>query len=91
MEIDNLVLVMPNGIVFKKSEPRTRTSRAHPRDAERSLSEVTVRTYGDTAVLTGVLTSKSASENTKDSTTVVFVKNAGKWKVASAQWTTKTD
>jgi len=46
-----------------------------------------VRQFGDTAILTGVVTSKSKEETSQDATTVVFLREAGKWKIASAQWT----
>jgi ketosteroid isomerase-like protein len=54
---------------------------------DRTTSDVTVRRFGDTAVLTGILTSKSANENEKDATAMVFIQSAGRWKIASAQWT----
>ena len=89
-EMPNLVLVMPDGTVWKKSEPRAKTMKKRTPDGTRELSDVTVRECGETATLTGTVTSKSATETESDSTTVVFVKNGGKWKVASAQWTPKT-
>jgi len=48
--------------------------------------------FGDTALLTGILTSKDLKDPKQsdiNATTVVFVKADGKWKVASAQWTPK--
>jgi ketosteroid isomerase-like protein len=54
----------------------------------RSLSDVFARRFGDTAILTGVLNSKSVEDNSSKAKTVVFTRNAGKWKIASAQWTT---
>ena len=92
MEMPNLTLVMPDGMVWKKTEPRAKTEKARTPDATRELTDVTVREFGDTAVLTGTLTSKDIKDPKQadsDSTTVVFVKNDGKWKVASAQWTPK--
>jgi len=53
-----------------------------------SLSDVFVRRCGDTAILNGVLNSKSVEDNSSELTTVVFIRNAGKWKMPSAQWTT---
>jgi ketosteroid isomerase-like protein len=90
MEMSNLVLVMPDGSVWKKSEPRAKTMKKRTPDGTRELSDVTVREFGETALLTGTVTSKTATETESDSTTVVFVKNGGKWKIASAQWTPKT-
>ena len=90
MEMPNLVLVMPDGTVWKKAEPRAKTMKKRTPDATRQLSDVTVREFGDTALLTGTVTSKSATESESESTTVVFVRNGGAWKIASAQWTPKS-
>lgn len=90
MEMPNLVLVMPDGQIWNKTEPRANKMKKHAPDATRAMSVVTVREYGDTAVLTGLMTSKDAAETSNEVATVVFVKSGGKWKVASAQWTTKT-
>jgi ketosteroid isomerase-like protein len=90
MEVDNLALVMPVGFIWSKTEARAgKQTKLNPQ-IERTLSEVSVRRFGDTAVLTGILTSKSATENEKEATTVVFVQNSGRWKIASAQWTPVT-
>jgi len=87
MEMDNLVLVLPMGTLFSKTEPRTGKQKKLDPLTERTLGEVAVRQFGDTAILTGILTSKTGKENDKDATTVVFVRSSGKWKIASAQWT----
>jgi len=87
METPNLVLVMPDGEVWKKSGPRAKTMQARTPDVTRELSDVTVRDFGDTALLTGTLKSKDPKESDVSATTVVFVKKDGKWLVASAQWT----
>jgi ketosteroid isomerase-like protein len=86
MEMDNLTLVMAMGVWTKT---RARADKQPKRDpqTERMLSDVSVRRFGDTAVLTGILHTKSAKENSQDGTTVVFVRDSGKWKIASAQWT----
>jgi hypothetical protein len=52
----------------------------------RTLSNVSVRRFGDTAILTGILTTTSVSETSREATTVVFARSFGKWKIASAQW-----
>jgi ketosteroid isomerase-like protein len=88
MEVDNLVLVMPTGTLFAKEMPRAGKQAKLDPQTERTLSEVSVRRFGDTAVLTGILTTKSATYNSKDATTVVFVQSSGGWKIVSAQWTT---
>ena len=88
MEMEKLVLVMPTGFIWSKSARRAGEQKPHATKAERSLSDVSVRRFGDTAILTGVLSSKATDENSSEATTVVFIRNAGKWKIASAQWTT---
>ena len=90
MEMEKLVLVMPNGFMWTKTKARSsEKSQGHPR-TERALTDVSVRRFGDTAILTGILTTKSPEESSKDATTVVFVRSSGEWKVASAQWTPVT-
>jgi Domain of unknown function (DUF4440) len=86
MEVNKLVLVMPIGVIYRKTTPRGKHPAADP-PIERTLSDVSVRRYEGTAILTGTLSSKSSQENLKEATTVVFVMSGGKWKVAAAQWT----
>jgi ketosteroid isomerase-like protein len=86
IEVDNLALVLPDGTLWAKTTPRAGKERKLDSQTERTLSNVSVRRFGDTAILTGILTTKSAKENSKQATTVVFVQSSGKWKVASAQW-----
>jgi ketosteroid isomerase-like protein len=87
MEINKLVLVMPSGFIWTKTKARgAEKAEGHPQ-TERTLTDVSVQRFGDTAILTGILATKSPAENSKDATTVVFVRSSGKWKVASAQWT----
>ena len=86
VEVDNLVLVMPDGSVWKKSGPRAGKQPKRDVVPQRSLSDVTVRQFGDTAILTGILTNKTAKETNNDGTTVVFVRRGGTWVVASVQW-----
>jgi ketosteroid isomerase-like protein len=87
MEVENLVLVMPTGAAWSKDGPRGDKQPKRDPSTEHTLSDVVVRQFGDTAILTGTVTSKSAAESDKASTTVVFVRRAGKWLIASAQWT----
>jgi ketosteroid isomerase-like protein len=90
MEVDNLALVMPVGFIWSKMEARAgKQTKLNPQ-IERTLSEVSVRRFGEAAVLTGILTTKSPNENQKEATTVVFVQSSGRWKIASAQWTPVT-
>jgi ketosteroid isomerase-like protein len=90
MEMDRLMLVMPTGFIWTKTTPRAGEQPKHKSQTERTLSDVSVRRFGDTAILTGILTSKSEGENSREATTVVFVQNSGKWKIASAQWSPVT-
>jgi ketosteroid isomerase-like protein len=89
MEMPNLVLVFPDGSIWNKDEPRAKTMKKRESSATRAMSVVTVRDFGNSAVLTGLMTSKEGTEASNEVATVVFVKNGGKWKIASAQWTTK--
>ena len=91
MEVDKLVLVMPTGAIWTKTKARAGEQPKRDPQAERALSNVSVRRFGDTGILTGILTTKSGKENSRDATTVVFVKSSGKWKIASAQWTPITE
>lgn len=86
IEMDNLVLVMPTGDVWTKTKPRGTDEPKLDPTTRRTLSDVSVRQFGDTAILTGTLTSESKAEKSKSGTTVVFVRNSGQWKIASAQW-----
>ena len=89
LETDNLALGMPDGSVWYKKEPRAGKQNTHNPETTRALTDVVVREFGDTAVLTGTLVTKSGTETDYSGTTVVFVKKAGTWKICSAQWTDK--
>ena len=91
MEMDNLVLVLPMGSLFSKTEPRAGKQKKVDPQTERTLSDVALRRFGETAILTGILTSTTGTDSNKDATTVVFVQTLGKWKIASAQWTPVTN
>ncbi len=84
VEVDNLVLVMPDGSVWKKPGPRAGKQPKRDVMSQRSLSDVTVRQFGETAILTGTLTTAKAANNA--GTTVVFVRRGGAWLIASVQW-----
>jgi hypothetical protein len=62
LEVDNLVLVMPDGSVWKKSGPRAGKQPKRDVVPQRSLNDVTVRQFGDTAILTGILRNKTATD-----------------------------
>lgn len=87
MEEDNLALVMPMGGIWLKNGPRTDKQTVFDPQTEFTLNDVSVRKFGDTAILTGTLHTKSAKDDSQQGTTVVFVRHSGKWKIASAQWT----
>jgi hypothetical protein len=87
MEVPNLVLVMPTGMLWTKGGPRAGTQQKHDPIPQRTLADVTVRRFGETAVLTGTVTTTAGTEVDKAATTVVFVRSSGTWRVASAQWT----
>ena len=89
IETANLTLVLPDGNIWTKSKARTADKLpAEPPDLHHSVTNTTIRRFGDAAVLTGILTASSAKEGTmKMATTVVFIKDSGKWKIASAQLT----
>lgn len=86
MEMPNLVLILPNGeIIQKKTEPRT--GKAPPnKGLTHSLENASIRQFGNAAILTGVLLTRKDIGATREPTTIVFVKSAGVWKIASAHW-----
>lgn len=90
MEMENLVLLMPTGEIWTKTEPRGTNQPKLDPQATHALSNVSVRRFGDTAILTGILANEYKDGKTVNGTTVVFVRKAGQWKVASAQWTEVT-
>jgi hypothetical protein len=85
---------MPNGYILKDFAPRKKADVAgsgkdtnfHP-EIKRTLSNVSVRQIGDSAVLVGIVTTESPKEKSQSAETVSFVKVSGQWKIASAQWT----
>jgi hypothetical protein len=88
IEMKNLILVMPDGaIIALQDKPRSGSPLKADPGIERTLSSVSVRRFGNTAVLTGILTTKSPKDTSQDATTIVFVEYSGSWKIASAQWT----
>lgn len=91
MEMDKLTLVMPSGLIWAKTAARAGKQMDRDPRTGRALSAVAVRRFGDTAILTGILTTTSAGETSREATTVVFVWSSGKWKIASAQWTPVTE
>ena len=87
LEVENLVIVFQDGQVWKKA--RSRVGNMKPTGyAGRKLSDVDVRQFGDTAILTGRLatTEQAGAAPVIDGTTIVFVRQQGGWRIASAQW-----
>ena len=88
LEVPNFQAVFPDGRVFKKTKPRA-GSQKPTMVTSRTLSDADVRQFGDTAILTGVVTVEPSMFSSADkvATTVVFAREGGNWRVASAQWT----
>jgi len=86
VEIPNLILILPDGQIWPKDGPRAGNQPKGDLTAQRTLSNVAIRQFGDAAILTGTITTKGARDNGQMGTTVVFVRSAGAWKIASAQW-----
>jgi hypothetical protein len=85
MEVPNLVLVFQDGRIWQKDGPRA--GRQKPAGVtSRSLNKAQVRQFGDTAILTGLLTSKDQETEETVPTTVVWLRRNSEWLIASAQW-----
>jgi ketosteroid isomerase-like protein len=87
LEVSNLALVAPVGVVWIKSSPRAAHEAIGAPGTRHVLSDVTVRRFGDTAILTGIHTTVTGKDTSRVATTVVFVRQSGRWRIASAQWT----
>lgn len=73
MEVPNLVLVFQDGMIWQKHGPRA--GKQKPTGVtSRSLSRVQVRQFGDTAILTGLLTNKDSKTEETVPTTVVWLR-----------------
>jgi ketosteroid isomerase-like protein len=86
LEVENLVLVMPDGSVWKKPGPRAGKQPRRGVAPERSLNDVTVRQFGEAAILTGVRSTRTATSTENGGATVVFVRRGGTWRIASVHW-----
>ena len=86
MEIPNLILVNADskGGIWEKHGPRA--GKQKPTGNSTTLSNPQVRQFGNSAILTGVITIKEGQESTRLSTTVVWIRKNNQWLVASAQW-----
>src|SRR5215471_3937591 len=56
VEVDKLVLVMPIGSIWTKTKARAGEQPKRDPETQRTLSNISVRRFGDTAILTGILT-----------------------------------
>ena len=86
IEMSNLILVNADGKggIWKKHGPRA--GKQKPTGHSTTLSNAQVRQFGDSAILTGVVTIKNGQESTRSSTTVVWIRKNSQWLVASVQW-----
>jgi len=87
MEVPNLVLVNAGGTgdIWHKDGPRAGKEKAIT--AVFTVGKSEVRQFGNTAILTGPVTSKDGDKLAEISETVVWIKTNNKWLVSSAQWT----
>jgi ketosteroid isomerase-like protein len=89
MEVPNLVLINPGWTsgIWRKDGPRA--GKLKPMPAVYRVGQSEVRQFGNTAILTGSLTSTSKNGERSDelNETVVWVRMNDKWLVSSAQWT----
>jgi len=86
MEVPNLVLVNAQGTgdIWHKDGPRAGIEK--PIAAVYTVGQSEVRQFGNTAILTGPVTSKDGDKLEEMSETVVWVRMNNKWLVSSAQW-----
>ena len=87
MEVPNLVLVNAGGTgdIWHKDGPRAGKEKTIT--AVFTVGKSEVRQFGNTAILTGPVTSKDGDKLAEISETVVWIKTNNKWLVSSAQWT----
>jgi hypothetical protein len=73
MEIPNLILINADGKggIWEKHGPRA--GKQKPTGNSTRLSNLQVRQFGNSAILTGVVTIKDGQESARSSTTVVWV------------------
>jgi ketosteroid isomerase-like protein len=86
METPNLILINADGKggIWEKHGPRA--GKQKPTGNSTRLSNLQVRQFGNSAILTGVITIKDGQESARSSTTVVWVRKNNQWLIASAQW-----
>lgn len=84
---DDFISTTPTGEVFDKAQSLARIKSGELTFDSGKDSDVRVRVYGDTAVVTGLWTSKGQMmgkpfEN-KERYTITFVKRGGRWQVVA--------
>ncbi len=86
LEIPNLILVNADGKggIWKKHGPRA--GKQNPTGTSTTLSNAQARQFGDSAILTGVVTAKQGRTSVRSSTTEVWIRKNNQWLIASAQW-----
>jgi ketosteroid isomerase-like protein len=92
MTSDDYTLVTSQGKLMTKAQIMDGFKSGSIKFESRELSDLNVRVYGNTAVVTGVVTQK-ASESGKDTSgksrfTRVYVKQSGRWVSVANQATT---
>jgi Ni/Co efflux regulator RcnB len=86
LEVPNLILVNADGKggIWQKRGPRA--GKQSPTGSSTTLSNAQARQFGDSAILTGVVTTKQGGTRVRSSTTEVWIKKNNQWLIASAQW-----
>lgn len=86
---DDVVRIPSNGSIFTKVDMVDGFKTGKIKVEHMDLSDVKIHMYGNTAVVTGVMSTKStvidASYNNKNRFTRVFVKRGGNWQCVSYQ------
>jgi hypothetical protein len=92
MEAPNLITVNDHGTgeIWKKKGLGRKLSPSP--GVHRTFTDVTVRQFGETAILTAIETTKSpgSADTARESMTQVWVREAGNWLIASMQWSELT-
>ena len=87
LELDSLLLVLPDGEVWIKPAGPPEDSLVVEPGLAHSKQIESVRRFGSTAVLIGRLSLTDGAEHESLVFTEVWVKRGGHWRIGSAQWT----
>jgi ketosteroid isomerase-like protein len=92
LEMEDLTLVMPTGEIWTKKGPRAGFQKSHDTFLKHSHEFRRVLRIGEVYVLIGQLAvtekEKEGEKTEKSIFTEVWAKREGKWKIATAHWTT---